>query len=69
MLSHPPYSPNVVPSDYHLFRSVSNKLCGVFFDSDDELRNWLDDFFAAKPADFFKRGIENLPKHLGGSRE
>jgi hypothetical protein len=27
-----------------------------------ELQNWLDDFFTAKLADFFKRGIENLPE-------
>jgi hypothetical protein len=32
------------------------------FNNDAELQNWLDDFFTAKPADFFKRGIENLPK-------
>jgi hypothetical protein len=33
---------------------------GVSFSNDPELHNWLDEFFTAKPADFFKRGIENL---------
>jgi hypothetical protein len=28
--------------------------------TDAGLQNWLDDFYTAKPADFFKRGIENL---------
>jgi hypothetical protein len=36
---------------------LSNNLRGVPFNNDAELRNWLDDFFTAKPADFFKRGI------------
>jgi histone-lysine N-methyltransferase SETMAR len=62
ILSHPPYSPNFDPSDYHLFRSLSNNLRGVSFNNDAELQNWLDDFFTAKPAGFFKRGIENLPE-------
>jgi hypothetical protein len=48
--------------DYHLFRSLSNNLGGVSFNNDAELQNWLDDFFTAKLADLFKRGIENLLK-------
>jgi histone-lysine N-methyltransferase SETMAR len=47
---------------YHLFSSLSNNLRGVSFNNDAELQNWLDDLFTAKPADFFKRGIENLPE-------
>jgi hypothetical protein len=61
IVPHPPYSPNFAPSDYHLFRSLSNNLRGVSFNNDAELQNWLD-FFTDKPADFFKRGIENLPE-------
>jgi hypothetical protein len=60
ILPHPPYSPDLAPSDYHLFHALSNNLRVVSFNNDAELRNWLDDFFTAKPADFFKRGIEHL---------
>jgi hypothetical protein len=60
ILPHPPYSPDLVRSDYHLFRSLSNNLRGVSFNNDAELRNWLE-IFTAKPADFIKRGIKNLP--------
>jgi hypothetical protein len=35
---------------------------GVSFNDDAELQNWLNDFFAAKPADFIKRGIKKLPE-------
>jgi hypothetical protein len=64
ILSHPPYSPDLAPSDYHHFRSLSlslsNNLRGVSF-SDAELQNWLD-VFTTKPVDFFKRGIKTLPE-------
>jgi hypothetical protein len=60
ILPHPPYSPDLAPSDYHLFHSISNNLCRISFNDNGELQNWLDDFFTAKPADFFKCGIENL---------
>jgi hypothetical protein len=63
ILSHPPYSPDLAPSDYHLFRSLSNNLRGASFNNDADLQNWLDDFFfAAKPTDLFKRGTGNLPE-------
>jgi transposase len=65
ILPHPPYSPNLAPSDYHLFRSLSNNLRGVSFNNNAELQNWLDEFFRAKPADFFKRGIKNLRERWG----
>ena len=31
VLPHPPYSPDLAPSDYHLFRSLKNSLNGVNF--------------------------------------
>jgi transposase len=60
ILPRPPYSPDLSPSEYHLFSSLSNNLRGVSFNNDAELQNWLDDFFTDKPADFLKREIENL---------
>jgi hypothetical protein len=56
------YSMDLAPSDYHLFRSFSNNLRGVSFNNDAELQKWFDEIFTAKPEDFFKRGIENLPE-------
>jgi hypothetical protein len=47
----------------HLLLSLSNNPRGVSFNIDSELQNWLDDFFTAKPANFFKRG-ENQPELL-----
>jgi hypothetical protein len=39
ILPHPPYCPDIAPSDYHLFRSLFNNLRGVFFTNDAELKN------------------------------
>ena len=61
ILPYPPYSPNLVPSDYHLFRSMQKALTGIRFTSEQGIKNWLDSFLAAKPAHFFWDGIHKLP--------
>lgn len=60
VIPHPPYSPDLAPSDFHLFRSLSNNLQGTSFPNEDALLTWLDDFFNSKPRDFYRRGIEKL---------
>jgi hypothetical protein len=62
ILSHPPYSPDLAPSDYYLFCALSKNLRGVPFDDDTELENWLNNFLTAKPGDFLKCGNLNLPE-------
>ena len=57
-----PYSPDLAPSDYHLFRSVKNALTGIRFTSEQGIKNWLDSFLAAKPAQSFWDGIHKLPE-------
>ena len=55
VLPHLPYSP-----DFHLFRSLSNAMRAVSFNTNAELRAWLDEFFESKLGDFYQRGNENL---------
>lgn len=67
VMSHPPYSPDIAPSDYHLFRSLQNFLDGLKMDTVDEVKTVLNEFFESRSKDFYKRGIENLPvrwKHI-----
>ena len=35
-------------------------MCGVSFNSDAELRAWLDEFFGSKSNNFYRKGMENL---------
>ena len=61
-LDHPPYSPDLAPSDFHLFRSLQHFLKGKRFDSIEEMQESLEEFFDSKDADFYRRGIEKLPE-------
>ena len=59
-ISHPPYSPDLAPSDYYLFRVVKSKFrnsrCGSLSELDAQMR----EFLGAKPASFYKQGIDLL---------
>lgn len=60
VLPHPPYSPDLAPTDYHLFRSLEHSLRNKAFSSEEEVRKHLESYFASQTKEFFKRGIENL---------
>jgi histone-lysine N-methyltransferase SETMAR len=60
LMEHPPYSPDIAPSDFHLFRSLQNFLSGAKFRSAEETKNAVSDFFCSKKPDFFKEGIYKL---------
>ena len=59
-MPHPPYSSDLAPSDYHLFRSLQNHLNGKTFDSNEAVKNELIQFFAAKNKTFYESGIMKL---------
>jgi histone-lysine N-methyltransferase SETMAR len=61
VIPHPPGSPDLAPSDYHLFLSLRNYLQNKHYEDFDELKSDLTTFFESKPASFYKRGIEFLP--------
>ena len=62
VLPHPRYSPDIAPSDYHLFRSMAHALSEQHFTSYEDVKNWLDSWIASKDEEFFKRGIRMLPE-------
>ena len=62
VLPYSPYSPDLAPSDFHLFRLLQNSLNGKSFNSLVEIKNHLEKFFAEKPERFWKDGIFKLPE-------
>ncbi|KAK6760962.1 hypothetical protein RB195_022145 [Necator americanus] len=55
VLQHPPYSPDLTPSDYHLFRSLQHHLEEKQYDDRDHLENDLRAFFASKSLEFYAK--------------
>ena len=62
ILPHPPYSPDLAPTNFHLFRSLSNHLSGHIFESDAAISAFIDEFFDKKPKTFYRDGIRKLPE-------
>ena len=62
LIEHPPYSPDLAPSDFHLFPKLKTAISGTHFQSDDDVIQAVDDFLNYQEKYFFKCGIEAL-KH------
>ncbi|UYV65316.1 hypothetical protein LAZ67_3003930 [Cordylochernes scorpioides] len=57
VLPHPLYSPDIAPSDYHMFRSMTHGLAEQHFTSYEEAKNWVNVWIASKNEEFFRHGI------------
>ncbi|KAG5324942.1 MOS1T transposase, partial [Pseudoatta argentina] len=62
VVPHPLYSPDIAPSDFHLFRSMAHGLADRPFHSYEEAQKWIDSWIASKDMSFFRRGIHVLPE-------
>lgn len=62
ILAHSPYSPDLAPTDYYLFRYLENFLKGKEYDNEEDLRSGLATFFDEKEDNFYRAGIEKLPE-------
>ena len=51
----------MAPSDYYLFASMEYALSDQHLASYENVRKWLDNWFALKERQFFWRGIHRLP--------
>ena len=60
ILQHPPYSPDLVPSNYNIFGSLKEALRSRRFTSDEEVKEavhaWLQEYHKS----FFSAGIQKL---------
>ena len=62
VLSHSAYSPDLAPSDYHLFRSMEHFFREKTFTDVASIQKDVAQFFDLKPASFYQRGIQLLPE-------
>lgn len=59
-LPHPPYSPDLAPSDYHLFGAMKKSLRGTQYSSVEDVQRAVDAWIRKTPTRFFTEGIFNL---------
>lgn len=60
LLPHAPYSPDLAPSDYHLFRLMKHTLSEESFKDVAAVEKWVRSYFRSKPREFFADGIRAL---------
>ena len=60
ILPHPAHSPDLAPSDYHLFGPLKRHLGGMAFETEDELIAELKNWFLSLDANFYRVGIYSL---------
>ena len=61
-LPHPPYSPDISPTDYHLFLSLDNFLRNKTVNNREDVQNTFASFVENCDSLFFKNGINKLVK-------
>jgi len=63
VLPHPPYSPDLAPSDYHLFGFVKNQMRGQHYEMNEALQTAVRQCPWAVGMEFYRKGIFKLPEH------
>jgi histone-lysine N-methyltransferase SETMAR len=59
---HPAYSPDLVPSDFHLFGQLKNRLGGKRFADDEEVETEVRKWLRQESKDFYAAGFDALLK-------
>lgn len=59
-LSHPPYSPDLSPTDYHFFKHLDASLREKTFANQTNVENDFKEFIDSRDRDFFQDGIYKL---------
>jgi len=64
IITHPHYSPDLAPCDYHLFPKLKERLAGRRFSDDDEVNFAVQRFLNVMAANWYDMGIQKLPLRL-----
>jgi transposase len=60
LFDYPPYSPEFVPSDYHLFTYLKNWVGSQRFNNNEELMEGVKTWLSSEAADILDTGIQKL---------
>ena len=61
-LPHPLYSPDLAPSDFHVFGPLKEAMAGKSFRSNEEVQQVVYEWLCSQPKKIFSRGIHALLK-------
>ncbi|CAK9803228.1 Histone-lysine N-methyltransferase SETMAR [Anthophora quadrimaculata] len=64
IITHPPYSPDLEPNDYHLLPELKENLAGMRFSNDDEVKDEVLRFLNDMAASWYGMGIQKLLQRL-----
>jgi histone-lysine N-methyltransferase SETMAR len=57
---HPPYSPDLAPSNFHVFLHLKTFIGGRRFHDDNEVKEAVNSRFASQATSFYDAGIQKL---------
>ena len=69
VLPHPPYSPDLAQSDFHLFPKLKEHLNGQSFSCDEEVKSAVRKWFQKQNTNLFKDGFQELVQRWRGCIE
>ena len=58
LLPNPPYSPDLAPSDFHLFKSMKDPLRGIRFTGEREIKRAVKESLVRYPKEWFTEGMK-----------
>jgi histone-lysine N-methyltransferase SETMAR len=59
-MNHPPYSPDLAPSDFNLFLHLKKFLAGQRFNNDEDIKRAVQMWLSSQAAMFYDEGIQKL---------
>jgi hypothetical protein len=62
-----PYSPDLVPSDFHVFLHLNTFLGGWQFHDNSNVKEAVNTWFALQAVSLYDAGLQNLVPHYNGS--
>ncbi len=64
LIPHAPFSPDTAPFDYHLFPNLKDDMRGKGFETDEEVKSWIEEWIGSKSEGYFLKGIDSLLPRL-----